>query len=181
MNAPETIQQLVDTEAIRRLALLYARGVDRQDAGLLRSLYTDDAVDNHGTIYQGSAAGYVDFLESTFPLITIGCHYICNHLIELLGPDSAEGEVYALGYHIIPTADGGHTESFVGVRYLDKYRREADRWRFHQRDVVFDLESSRPVAHGGGSPSEATRDDSYSALSGLVFRRSGHDENRPDH
>lgn len=171
MSRDDLVQALIDKEDIRQLALLYARGVDRQDARLLRSLYTEDAVDHHGPVFSGPASAYVDMLESTFPLITVGAHYVCNHLIDILDTNQAQGEVYALGHHIIEVPGGGHTESFVGVRYLDQYRRVAGRWLFARRDVVFDLDSSRPVVHGGATPDRAADDLSYSLLSSPLFGR----------
>lgn len=173
MSRTDVIQQLTDKEEIRQLALLYARGVDRQDAPLLRELYTADAVDDHGPVFSGAASDYVDLLESTFPFITVGGHYVCNHLIDVLDTDRAEGEVYTLGYHIIATPEGGCTESFVGVRYLDQYQRVAGRWLFARRQVVFDLDSTRPVSHAGAVPEDHASDHSYRALTSPLFGRRG--------
>lgn len=171
MSDAAILQSLVAKDQIRDLALLYARGVDRQDAALLRSLYTHDAVDDHGSVFSGAASDYVDLLETTFAFITVGGHYVCNHLIDVVGPDRAEGEVYALGYHIIPTPEGGFTESFVGVRYLDEYSRVEGRWLFARREVIFDLDSTRPVTHAGATPEDPTRDRSYDVLPSVLFRR----------
>jgi hypothetical protein len=164
------LQELLDKDAIRHLVLMYSRGVDRKDTNLLRSLYTADGVDNHGPVYRGSASGYVDFLEVSFPIITVGAHYVCNHLISIEG-DTAEGEVYAIGYHILPASDGGFTESFVGVRYLDHYRREAGVWKFALRDVVFDLDSTRTLDHRRPPDVDAGACPSYSVLQSGIFQR----------
>lgn len=170
MSVDRRLQQLLDKEEIRELAFRYCRGVDRKDPALLRSLYTRDGIDNHAQLYRGSAEGYVDFLESSFAFIKIGAHYVCNHLIEVNG-DAADGEVYALGYHILPSGDGLPIESFVGVRYLDRYRREDGRWRFARREVVIDLDRSRAIEHRGASPSSADADLSYRLLVGEQFER----------
>lgn len=139
------INTLLDKEAIRELALLYCRGVDRKDAALLRTLYTEDGTDTHGDTYDGSAEGYVDFLEKSFPYLKYSGHHICNHLISVDG-DEGEGEVCALAFHIIPDGKGGYVEDFMCVRYLDHYRKEADgRWRFAQRVVTYDLRQQRPT------------------------------------
>lgn len=169
MNLEARLQGLIDKDEIRELALRYCRGVDRKDPALLRSLYTRDGIDNHANIFRGSAAEYVDFLESSFQFIQIGAHYVCNHLIELNG-DEASGEVYALGYHILPSA-GPLIESFVGVRYLDRYRREDGEWRFACREVVVDLDRSRTVDHRGAGLVDPREDLSYRVLHGERFRR----------
>lgn len=164
------LAELLAKAEIRELVLLYSRGVDRKDVELLRSLYTSNGTDTHGSLFDGDAQQYVDFLERSFPSITIGAHYVCNHLIAVDG-DEAEGEVYALGYHVLPDGDGGVVESFVGVRYLDHYRVEDGRWRFASRRVVFDLESTRPMDRAATPPPDPAGDASYEILRLPLFAR----------
>lgn len=147
MNSDQTaLQNLLAKEAIRELAMLYSRGVDRKDPALLRDLYTDDATDTHGDTFDGSAEKYVDFLESAFPYIKYSGHHICNHLISVDG-DTGQGEVYAIAYHVIPDGNGGWMEDMMCVRYLDHYRKEPDgHWRFAKRLVTYDMRSRKPIA-----------------------------------
>ncbi|WP_317929677.1 nuclear transport factor 2 family protein [Halioxenophilus sp. WMMB6] len=141
----KNLAELIDKESIRELALLYCRGVDRKDGDLLRTLYTEEATDTHGDTFDGGAAAYVDFLEKAFPYMTYSGHHICNHLIAVNG-DTAEGEIYALAYHILPDGKGGQIEDFMCVRYLDKYQRCTDgRWRFAQRVVNYDVRQQQPT------------------------------------
>ncbi len=167
------LTDLIAREAIRELALLYCRGVDRKDPELLRSLYTEDATDTHGDTFDGPAGAYVDFLEGAFPYMRYSGHHVCNHLIEVDG-DEAEGEVYALAYHLIPDGSDGWQEDFMCVRYIDRYRRGKDgRWRFAKRVVTYDLRSRRPYIEDGsadGTDSGAPPVDlSYSELAGSLF------------
>lgn len=138
------LHSLAAKEAIRELALLYCRGVDRKDGALLRSLYTADATDTHGDTFDGNANDYVDFLEQAFPYMRYSGHHICNHLIAVDG-DVGEGEIYAIAYHVIPDGKEGWMEDIILVRYLDHYRREADGWRFAKRLVTYDHRIQRPV------------------------------------
>lgn len=170
MTLDPRVQGLLDKQEIHELALRYSRGVDRKDPLLLRSLYTSDGVDNHGTVFRGPAGEYVDFLESSFEFIQIGAHYVCNHLIDLDG-DQAQGEVYALGYHIFPGPIDQMIESFVGVRYLDQYRREAGTWLFARREVIFDLDRTRSVKHRGAGLGAPADDLSYAVLTAGLFIR----------
>lgn len=177
MNNPQQLQQQLaeqaDREAIRELALLYCRGVDRKDPALLRSLYTEDATDTHGDTFDGPAGAYVDFLENAFPYMRYSGHHVCNHLIALDG-DRAEGEIYALAYHLIPDGNGGWQEDFMCVRYIDHYRRCDDgRWRFARRVVTYDLRSRRPYVEQAldSAAAEASTDPSYRVLGNPLFAR----------
>jgi ketosteroid isomerase-like protein len=166
-NALDT---LIAKEAIRELALLYSRGVDRKDAALLRTLYTEDATDTHGDTFDGPADKYVDFLEAAFPYMRYSGHHICNHLIDVSG-DAGEGEIYAIAYHIIPDGKGGWMEDLMCVRYLDHYRRGTDgRWRFAKRVVTYDMRERRPLAEDELRPVPA-QDPSFDVLKRRLFAR----------
>jgi len=141
-DADPTLATLLAKDAIRELALLYSRGVDRKDGALLRTLYTRDATDTHGDTFDGPADAYVDFLERSFPYMRYSGHHICNHLIAVAG-DRAEGEVYALAFHVIPDGKGGWQEDLMAVRYLDHYRKEDGRWKFAKRVVTYDYKAPR--------------------------------------
>ncbi len=168
MNNDTALQNLLDKEAIRELGMLYSRGVDRKDADLLRTLYTEDATDTHGDTFDGPAEAYVDFLERSFPYMQYSGHHICNHLVSVDG-DSGEGEIYAMAYHIIPDGSGGWLEDFMTVRYIDRYRRcEDGRWRFAKRVVTYDLRSRRPLATPEDAEPRGT-DPSYEVLQSRLF------------
>ncbi len=145
VQSNDAITDLIAKDAIRELVLLYSRGVDRKDPQLLRDLYTDDATDSHGDTFEGSASDYVDFLEKAFPYMPYSGHHVCNHLIAVDG-DHAEGEVYALAFHVLPDGQGGFVEDFMCVRYLDQYRQCDDgRWRFAKRVVTYDMRTQQPT------------------------------------
>lgn len=168
MTDNNALQTLVDKDSIRELGLLYSRGVDRKDADLLRTLYTDDATDTHGDTFDGPADAYVDFLEQSFPYMQYSGHHVCNHLVSVEG-DTGEGEIYALAWHIIPDGSGGWLEDFMAVRYIDRYRRcEDGRWRFAKRVVTYDLRSRRPLATPEDAEPRGT-DPSYEVLRSRLF------------
>lgn len=171
MNPDQSaIATLLAKEAIRELAMLYSRGVDRKDAVLLRTLYTEDATDTHGDTFDGPAEKYVDFLESAFPYIRYSGHHICNHLIAVNG-DTGEGEVYAIAYHIIPDGKGGWMEDLMCVRYLDHYRKGVDgRWRFAKRLVTYDMRCRRPLSESEMFEPKPV-DPSFDALKSRLFAR----------
>jgi hypothetical protein len=163
------LAKLIAKEEIRELALLYSRGVDRKDAALLRSLYTEDATDTHGDTFDGPAEAYVQFLEKSFPYMRYSGHHVCNHLISVDG-DQGQGEVYALAYHVIPDRQGGWLEDFMCVRYLDHYRRVDGFWRFAKRVVTYDLRSRRPYSESEQAKAPPA-DPGFSILTDRLFAR----------
>lgn len=165
----DALAQLVAKDEIRELAQLYARGIDRKDMGLLRTLYTDDAVDNHGAYYSGPVEGYFAFLDMSLPHMHIGSHNICNHLISVDG-DRATGEVYAIAWHLVPDGKGGLAHDVQSVRYVDNHRKEAGRWLFARRDVTFDMKMLLPAADHGDKPDPA-QDVTYHVLRSALFAR----------
>jgi ketosteroid isomerase-like protein len=161
------IGALIAKEAIRDLVLLYSRAIDRKDVNLLRGLYTDDATDTHGDSFDGAASDYCVFIERSLPFMRYSGHHVCNHLISVDG-DRGEGEVYALAWHVIPDGQGGWTEDFMCVRYLDHYRRDMGRWRFAKRVVTYDMRTARPF---DGRVFDQDVDPSYATLASRLFAR----------
>ncbi len=167
---PRALDTLLDKEMIRELVLLYSRGVDRKDIELLKTLYTKDATDDHGAHFKGPADAYIEFLERSLPGLLAGGHFVCNHLIAVDGA-TAEGEVYALAYHIFSDGKGGAMQDVAGVRYVDRYAKENGRWLFASRIVSFDFREIKPVASPVGSTPSPAADPSYTSLVSRVFAR----------
>ncbi len=168
----KALQELIDKDAIRELVLLYSRAIDRKDVELLRDLYTQDATDTHGDSFDGPADAYCEFIEQALPYMPYSGHHVCNHMISVEG-DEANGEVYALAYHVIPnqSGDGTSDEDFMAVRYIDNYRRCDDgKWRFSKRVVTYDLQIKRPFT-GGGLLGLGDKDPSYEVCQQRLFQR----------
>src|SRR5262249_18283425 len=101
--APE-LRALLEKQAIKELVQTYSRAVDRHDFALLRSLYTEDGIDDHGGIYSGSADGFVTWLREAMKHVETS-HALHNLTIAIDG-DTAEGEAYVTAYNRIPRAEG---------------------------------------------------------------------------
>jgi hypothetical protein len=118
----KALETLIAKDEIRDLVLLYSRGCDRKDFALVRTLYTSDATDSHDETFDGPAKDYVDFLARSLPHAPYSGHHICNHLISVdVDRGEAEGEVYAVAWHVIPDRKGGWIEDFMCCRYVDRY------------------------------------------------------------
>ncbi|WP_353227351.1 nuclear transport factor 2 family protein [Novosphingobium sp.] len=144
--APRAIdpQAGADREALRHLVAAYGHGVDRRDWALVRSLYHDDATDDHRPYYNGSASGYVDWLPGMMANWRATSHAMLSALYVLNG-DRAEGEVVARAWHL--TLDG--TRQFVAWgRYADRYERRDGVWRFAHRSFILDQAEDLPAPAG---------------------------------
>ncbi len=171
---------LVDKDAIRDLVLTYSRAVDRQDFALLKTLYTEDAVeDDHGGLYSGSATGYIDWLKEVMPRLGITIHAVHNHLIGFDSADRAQGEVGLVGYHRLPNGKGGWDDLIHGMRYLDHYAKTGGRWRFARRTVCVDWKQFGPSVWNPADPeikdapfgTHDAKDPSYRVLTHPLFAR----------
>ena len=80
-----------DREAIRDCIWRYARGIDRVDEEMLRSVYWPDATDEHAGMFSGPASEFVDWSMQNLPTMGDTCHLITNLLIRLDG-DKAKVE-----------------------------------------------------------------------------------------
>lgn len=135
------VRELVDKQALYELVVRYCRAIDRRDFALLRSLYCDDAVDDHGAMFCGAADDYVRWVETALQSMAVTVHSLSNALFAVDG-DRAEGEVHATSYHRTVGPDAW--EFVIGGRYLDHYRRQGGVWRFHRRAIVTDWATARP-------------------------------------
>lgn len=130
-----------DTAAIKRLALLYARGADRNLPALWEEIFAEDAVlEGPGFRMEGRAAICVapamlarDFLATQ--------HRMSNHFISVTG-EGATGEVYCVAEHLLEK-DGARKVLAWMIRYVDLYRKQGDRWRIAHRVLNIDWTETR--------------------------------------
>lgn len=172
MSSDPVIDELLAKQEIRELALLYARGVDRKDAALLRSLYAPGATENRPGTFEGTAEGFVQFLEQSFPQMPYTQHNVCNHLIAIDG-DRAQGEVTGTAWHLVSDGQGGWLEIIGQPRYFDHYVRLDGRWHFTSRATDYSRRDIRP-ATGEPAPShldDPANDASYRILTAATFAR----------
>jgi hypothetical protein len=135
-------QELLDRIALRDLVMRYCRGCDRRDFALVRSLYHDDAIDDHGAMFCGGPDDFVAWLPQVMDRWELTVHNVTNSLFVIDG-DRAEGEHYVTAYHRSFGPD--RKEYIVQGRYLDVYERRAGVWKFFRRSLVFDHGEVRPV------------------------------------
>ena len=170
----DALTELIDKQALRELALEYCRAVDRRDFALLRRLYHDDAIDDHGAMFRGTPDEFVAWLPPVLASFEATVHSITNALYAVQG-DHAQGELYSVAYH--RTHPPAARDVVIGGRYLDRYERRDGRWGFVHRSLALDwcrIDAVDPVAYGefaaGAPPGRPDHEDpSYFALP--FFRR----------
>jgi hypothetical protein len=130
------IRELLDKEAITGLVHAYCRAADRRDLAGMRSLYHEDAFDDHGAFFKGRAMDFIDHLPAIQEPMAILHHNVTTVNIAIDG-DYAEGEIYVLAFHQV-RADDGLMDLLIGGRYLDRYERRQGLWKFSHRAVLAD-------------------------------------------
>ena len=86
----DPVQEFIDKQSLHELVLRYCRACDRRDFPQLRALYHDDAIDDHGAMFCGSADEYLAWLPGVLANFEATVHSITNALFVVAG-DAAQG------------------------------------------------------------------------------------------
>src|SRR4051794_36480919 len=94
----EQLRVIMAKERFHKLELAYCRAIDRPDKALLHSIFFDDAVEDHGDAFQGTARSYVEYvLGGLLDIYELTAHYVLNEWYEVRR-NEAEGEVHRVSY-----------------------------------------------------------------------------------
>lgn len=178
MTDAKAVQQLLDKQAISDLVHLYCRAADRRDYALLASLYHDDAIEDHGSFFQGLAKDFLQQMPAIQESMAILHHNITtlNLFFDAENPHYAEGEAYVLAFHQVKT-EQGLMDAMIGGRYLDKYEKRDGVWKFSFRTIVADwanindpsvVDMSNPMVSGSYIGTADLQDPSYQLLRLLI-------------
>ena len=127
--------EMVDREAIRDCLYRYSRGVDRCDEEMLRSVYWEDAQDDH-CLFVGRREELIAWVLPLLRGMAASQHTIGNILLRLHG-EHADVESYYHGYHRVH--DGTKfVDSIQAGRYVDRFEKRDDEWRIARRKVIVD-------------------------------------------
>ena len=165
------IQEILDKESIRDLVHIYCRAADRHDHELMRTLYHEDAHDDHGSFFKGKAMEFIDLLPEIQKSIGILHHNVTTHNIHLMR-NKAEGETYILAFHQVLT-DDQQFDVLIGGRYFDEYEKRNGIWKFSSRAVDADwayvndpskVNLVHPMIEGANIGAPNSQDPSYKYL-----------------
>lgn len=165
MALPEGLDLLLSERAIHRLAYTYARGGDRIDSEIFKSVFwPEGGYRQHYSDEPISVIG--DSLIEEFMGRTFSCthHMTGNILIDFQSENQARTEVYFAAFHLTrshvdakaleailgPTRfaeeaskPGRVYEIVVGGRYLDEVERREGVWKISRRRLIHDYTTVR--------------------------------------
>ena len=139
---------LTDVELIKQLKHRYcAYCDDGYDADKLAPLFTEDAVWDGGPIgiHNGREAIRM-FFNGSSKRVPFALHMVMNPVIDVEG-DRATGSWY-LWQPLVYALKEGEQAYWLSARYDDRYRRQADGWKFER--VALILKILAPYAKGFG-------------------------------
>ncbi len=161
------MQEWIDRMALTDLVMRYCRGCDRRDFALVRSLYHDDAIDDHGAFFRGSPDEFIALMPEATAHWELTRHSLSNSLFVING-DEAEGEHYVEAWH---RSFGPDTKQLIVLgRFLDRYERRDGVWKYTYRKLVLDhgwtvsvdVPSLEQILKGSPSGSADNDDPSFS-------------------
>ena len=138
-----TVEELLAKQEISELSGLYMRGLDRLDAGLLRSVFHDDATTDYG-FFQGGPDAFVEMACNALATHEANHHMIGQVNIELEG-DVAFGEVYFQAFHRVEQ-EGKARDLLISGRYVDRYEKRDGVWKIAFRSEVNDWTRNDPAS-----------------------------------
>jgi hypothetical protein len=129
------LQYMLDRLEIQDVIHRYARGLDRHDDDVLRSVFHEDAVDNHGP-WVGGREAFVTWANGPCHGHTNAhLHQITTHNCEIDG-DVAHTESYCQWVHRLKDEE---TVWVGGGRYVDRLEKRDGEWRIVVRRLVLDF------------------------------------------
>jgi hypothetical protein len=131
----QKLQYMLDRLEIHDVIHRYARGLDRHDDDLLRSVFHEDAMDNHGP-WVGPREAFVAWANGPCHGHTNAhLHQITTHNCEIDG-DVAHTESYCQWVHRLKDEE---TVWVGGGRYVDRLEKRDGEWRIVVRRLVLDF------------------------------------------
>jgi len=144
----EDLEKLLVKERLHELEMAYCRGIDRRDPDLIRSIFFEDAIEDHGEAWYGTGYQWVDYIFADYlHQFEVTAHYVLNEWYKIEG-DRAQSEVHRISYHRRPNGE----EITAASRTFNRYERREGVWRISYRGVTRDWMKETQTA-----PADPTR------------------------
>ena len=146
---PARLQSVVDRSEVAQVLAAFARGIDRVDENLLRSvLHPDSTLDLGPGIFQGTGGDYVNWVLGVLGGIKSSHHMIGQMRADVSG-DTALVESY-FHIHFRVEKPVGREDVFMGGRNLDRMERRpsgpAGVWKIVHRKQLLDWVRTEAVS-----------------------------------
>lgn len=162
-----TLAGLAHREAIREVLATHSRGLDRNEAGLLKSAYWPEAEVDYGS-FRGKAHQFADLVGPALADAYELTQHLLGQIFIVLKADRASAETYVYARHLL---QGSEEELAFAGRYLDQLELRHGQWKIIQRQVVMDWSLRLKVqdersgdAFGALSKGTGNREDPAHAL-----------------
>ncbi len=159
------LQRLMDKQSITQRLLDYARGVDRIDLDLIRSVFHLGARLDYGAMFVGTREEFADFIGVVHPAMEAHSHHLSNIYITVDG-DRAGSETYVLARLRSKGPHDTLNDTVTSGRYVDQWLRQEGEWRIIHRMYLHGMDSTEATP-ASGYPATGARtpsDPSYAVL-----------------
>ena len=130
----DAIEQLIVKERLHELEMAYCRGTDRRDLELLKSIYFDDALEDHGDAWRGTGHEWAEYaITANTRRFETTAHYVLNEWYKVDGMQ-AQGETHRISYHREPSG----LEITAASRTFNRYECRDGVWKIVWRSVTRD-------------------------------------------
>ncbi|GAB2467061.1 nuclear transport factor 2 family protein [Comamonas humi] len=142
-----SLQEISDRLEIQQLAVDYSTAIDRRDFEALDRVFSPDAYIDYRAMggIDGAFAEVKAWLVGALGFFPAYQHMIANHAITLQG-DEATGRIICFNPMVMPQPDGTQQTFFLGLWYLDEYRRTPEGWRIARRSEEKSWTSNVPAS-----------------------------------
>lgn len=131
---PAALQRLADRIELEELVVRYANAIDRRDFDALDGVFTADAYIDYRAMggIDGAYPAVKKWLPQALGHFPGYMHLVGNCEFRVDG-DRASGRVACFNPMVVPNPQGGSDTMFLGLWYVDEYRRTAGGWRIARR------------------------------------------------
>ncbi len=138
------LQLLLDHHEITQTLKEYCHGCDRGDESRMASVYLEDSFDDHG-IFKAPGKQFAKIMMERILETTDSLYHMLGQSLISVDGDEAGAETYFFAVSRGKREDGAEMCNQLGGRFVDKLKREGDRWLIKHRVVVRDWAISLPI------------------------------------
>jgi len=134
---PDAVEDLLAKQAITEALHSYCHGLDRFDRGQA-DIWHEGGTADYGDIFQGTGAGFLDWVWPVHETFEVTSHQVTNILITVDG-DRATSETY-----VTVCLRGADVDIVDRGRYSDTWSFRGGRWAVDARRFTGDIQQIVP-------------------------------------